>query len=204
MKSLKLLEFSLLFLVLSACLVVAVNIVPSKSKKSISKQMSTLAYSASPSPLTTTTQNLRNPTSIPRNQFESLRGQSKVNVTNEFSKLSESTVAKEEDLLQHEISIKDFDQETQQNFELLFSMEDRERDFLLKEVGLSPEHYHTIQHRRELVRMQLQEIDSNAAKSETSAESLRKIILADHVYWMQNTIGVGNYYLLQEISLQQN
>lgn len=204
MKTLKLIEFSLLFLVLSACLVVAVSIIPSKSKESISKQISTLAYSTSVSPSTTATQNIRNPTSIPRNQIESLHAQSKMSVTNEFSKLSESTVASEENLLQPEISIRDLDQETQQNFELLFSMEDRERDFLLKEVGLSPEHYHTIQHRRELVRKQLQEIDLHAAKSGTSSESLRKIILADHVYWMQNTIGVGNYALLQEISMHQN
>lgn len=202
MKSLQLLEFSLLFLVISACLVLVVNSIPSKSKKSVAEQMSTLAYSSSTSPIASQIQ--RSPTNISRNQIENPHAPSKMSVANEFSKLSVSALAQDKNSLQPEISIKDFDQEMQQNFELLFSMEDRERDFLLKEVGLSPEHYHTIQHRRELVRTQLQEIDADAAKTGTSSESLRKIILADHVYWMQNTIGVGNYDLLQEISLQQN
>jgi hypothetical protein len=93
------------------------------------------------------------------------------------------------------------DNKTIDGLSFLFSIEKRERDFLLHEVRVTPEKYQKIQQQRKIVQWQLKEIGRNPAAQGMTQQQVKNAILAKHVYWMQSEIGVGNYNRLQEISL---
>lgn len=101
--------------------------------------------------------------------------------------------------IEPEDALVELDYASQDDFKYLFSAVEVERDFLLNQVGLSTEHYNEIVEHRLKVRDHLRNAEMTARATGTPTAILTKPILAQHVYWMENSIGVGNYNLLQEI-----
>ena len=95
------------------------------------------------------------------------------------------------------------DQETIDDFNFLSTIEKQEREFLIAEVGLSEENYHTVLHQQELTSNQIKNVSKLAKTLGISEQSLKQQILKKHSQWMQANLGLGNYHLLQEISQNQ-
>jgi hypothetical protein len=93
------------------------------------------------------------------------------------------------------------DNKTVDDLSFLFSIEKRERDFLLNEVRVTPEKYQKIQQQRKIVQWQLKELGRKPAVQGMTQQQSKNAILEKHVYWMQSEIGVGYYNRLQEISM---
>lgn len=94
----------------------------------------------------------------------------------------------------------DLDQKTRDEFLFLFSIAERERDFLLNEVRIPLRVYNEIKHQRQLVQWQLREAAIARKSKETDQEKTIQAILKNYSHWMQSTIGVGYYNKLLKIS----
>ncbi|MGZ3768131.1 MAG: hypothetical protein ACXVCP_12630 [Bdellovibrio sp.] len=92
------------------------------------------------------------------------------------------------------------DQKTRDNLQNLFDIAEREKDFLLNEVKVSPKVYNEIKRQRILVQWQLRDAALEQRTKGTNQEEKIAAILTNYAHWMQSTIGVGYYKKLLSIS----
>lgn len=139
----------------------------------------------------------REPSSLPGQKLV-------VTVTLPAKKSALSSQQVREDLLRNErfeiARDLDIDQNIEQDFNFLFSIADKERDFLLHEVGISPEKYQKILEQKRIVQWQLSKAAEYARSHGYNLHDVKRSILSKHILWMQTTIGVGYYTKLQELA----
>ena len=97
----------------------------------------------------------------------------------------------------------DLREDIQKDLLFLFSINQREKDFLLNEVRVTPEKYQKILNQKKIVQWQLSQAPQYAKARGYRVQDVKKSILSRHIYWMQSTIGVGYYNRLQEISIAE-
>lgn len=78
----------------------------------------------------------------------------------------------------------------------------KEKRFLINELNLSETKVQEIQNRRRSLYVSLKGAKKWAHAHGMSPRDFQRSILADHVSWMENQIGVGNYARLQDLTLE--
>lgn len=97
----------------------------------------------------------------------------------------------------------DLDQKTRDEFLFLFSIAEREKDFLLNEVRISLKLYNEIKRQRQLVQWQLRDVALTQKAKGIDQEKTVQAILKNYAHWMQSAIGVGYYNKLLQISMPE-
>ncbi len=83
----------------------------------------------------------------------------------------------------------------------LFSMDERQRNFLLNQLHLPEPRYQQIQLKQIEFYDQIKHAQEFADAMGLNADDVERELIQEHITWMENQIGAGNYALLQNLSL---
>ncbi len=95
------------------------------------------------------------------------------------------------------------DDETIKDLKKLVKINSQERDFLMKDVGLSEAEYRLIKERQLLLHNQLKQAALRRSANEWQADQMKQHLIRNHVAWMTKMIGAENYAYLQRMSIKQ-